>query len=488
MPEVVIVGAGFAGLAAARRLRERGIDDIVVLEARDRVGGRTKRGRIAGVDIDLGGMWLGASQSRLQALADAYGVESYPTWLEGRCVVRISGREHHGPGEDFSGLFSLADKAQFVWLERRLEALSRDLDVEEPWHHPRAAELDCLTLDGWLTRNVRSSRVRSLLRLLCLSIFCAEASQVSMLFFLHYVKSGDGLEAISSAAGGGAQNFLFHGGLHSIGRAMADELDGHLVLERPVERIEWSDDRVTVRTPSHAYDARNAIVAVPPTLVAGIDFDPFLPQPRQRLNQRLAMGSAIKFWVAYDRPFWRDQGFNGMVARDDVPCSPCFDVTPPGGDVGLIAGFFDANHAVEHADAGSDRRRAMVVDMLAEHFGPEAREPRDYVDVDWSSTRWSNGCYGNFAPPGVYADLGEWLRRPVGAIRWAGTETSPLVDRLRRRGDPLRRGRSRLGPAPCLHLTRPATGGCPRAPAGGRDSGTDERIALQPCHRSSRDR
>lgn len=425
MNRVVIVGAGFAGMSAARRLRKRGVDDVVVLEARSRVGGRTKPGRIAGVDIDLGGMWLGPTQTRLKALAEGYGIETYPTWLDGKSVVRLAGKEHHGPGEDMEGIFTAVDKAQYAWLERRLASLTRDLDVEAPWHHPQAAELDSLTLEGWVVRNARSPRLRSLFRLLCLSLFCAEASQVSMLFFVHYVKSGDGLDVLVSAAAGGAQNFLFHGGLHSVGRSMADELGDRIMLEQPVERIEWSADGATVHTPSATHTARAAIVAVPPTLSTRIEFDPFLPQPRQRLSQRLAMGSAIKFWVAYERPFWRDQGFNGMVARDDAPCSPCFDVTPPGAHVGLIAGFFDANHAVDHTEIGIDGRRRIVVGMLEEHFGPEALSPLDYVDVDWSATRWSNGCYGNFAPPGVYADFGQWLRRPIGALHWAGTETSP---------------------------------------------------------------
>ncbi len=425
MPQVVIVGAGFAGLSAARRLQARGIDDFVVLEARPRIGGRTKPGQIAGLDIDLGGMWMGPTQTRLKALAAEYGVESYPTWLDGACVAHIEGKEHHGPGEDIDGIFSAADKAQYLWLQRRLMALDRDLDVDAPWSHPRAAELDSMTVESWLCRNVRSRRLRSLFRLLCVALLCAEASQVSMLCFLYYVKSGDGLDVLVSAAEGGAQNHLFHGGLHSIGQAMADELDDRLVLEQPVERIDWSDDGVSVHTSSADYDARAAIVAVPPTLIPKIEFDPFLPQPRQRLNQRLAMGSVIKFWVAYERPFWRDQGFNGMILRDDVPCSPCFDVTPPGAGVGLIAGFFEANHAVDHAAAGIDARRETVTAMLAEHFGADALTPVDYVDVDWSSTQWSSGCFGNFAPPGVYADFGQWLRRPTGAIRWAGTEASP---------------------------------------------------------------
>jgi monoamine oxidase len=426
MPQVVIVGAGFAGLSAARRLRERSVDDLIVLEARSRVGGRTKHGRIAGLDIDLGGMWLGPTQTRLKALADAYGIATYPTWLDGNCVVRIAGTEHHGPGENIDGLFSPADKVQYLWLQQRLARLGRDLDVDAPWDHPRAADLDSVTLESWVTRNARSPRLRSLFRLLCVSLFCAEASQVSLLFFLHYVKSGDSLDVLSSAAAGGAQNYLFHGGLHGVGRAMADELGDRLLLEQPVERIEWSADRVRVHTVSAVHDARATIVAVPPTMLTGIEFDPFLPQPRQRLNQRLSMGSAIKFWVAYERPFWRDQGFNGMVLRDDVPCAPCFDVTPPDADLGLIAGFFDANHAVDHSEAGTDGRRDIVTSMLSDHFGSAALTPLDYVDVDWSATRWSNGCYGNFAPPGVYADFGEWLRRPIGPMYWAGTETSPI--------------------------------------------------------------
>lgn len=425
MPQVVIVGAGFAGLAAARRLREAGVDDIVVLEARDRVGGRTKHGRIAGIDIDLGGMWMGASQHRLEALAGTYGVDTYPTWLGGKAVLRLAGTEHHAPGDDLEGLLSLSDKVQYLWLERRMAALSRDLDVNAPWDHPRAARLDRVTVESWADRNTRSPRLRSLFRLLCRSLFCAEASQVSMLFFLHYVKSGDGLETLISNGPGGAQNFTFHGGLSRIGRAMADDLGDALHLERPVDRIEWSDGGVRAMSGPAVYDSRAAIVAVPPTLLPRIEFDPFLPQARQRLDRRLEMGSAIKYWVAYDRPFWRDLGFNGIVFRDDVECAPCLDVTPPGSGVGLIAGFFDADHAIDNSDSTAEQRQQLVTAMLAEHFGPEALTPLEYVDVDWSATRWSGGCYGNFAPPGVYAALGPWLRRPTGPIRWASTETSP---------------------------------------------------------------
>ena len=142
------------------------------------------------------------------------------------------------------------------------------------------------------------------------------------------------------------------------------------------------------------------------------------------LHSKLAMGSAIKYWVVFESPFWREQGFNGTIVRDDVPCSPCFDVTPPGQPKGVIAGFFDGDHALNHGDIGMDSRREIVLNMLAKHFGPVGREPIGYVDTDWTAEVWSGGCYGAYAAPGVYARYGPWLRKPIGPIFWAGSETS----------------------------------------------------------------
>lgn len=248
---------------------------------------------------------------------------------------------------------------------------------------------------------------------------------MSMLFFLHYVKSGDGIDIILSAIGDGAQRYLFHGSVHQIARKVGEELGDRLRLSEPVQAIRWHAEGVEVETSQGTYQGQQAIVAVPAPLLGKIAFTPSLPMPKAAFHDRMSMGSAIKYWIAYDRPFWRDQGFNGMIFVDDHPCAPCFDVSPPGQEKGLIAGFFDGNHALDYSDQGADARRDLLVAMLAEHFGEQAYNYIDYVDNDWTGEEWSGGCYGAYAPPGLIAQYGHLLRERVGPIHWAGTETSP---------------------------------------------------------------
>ncbi len=108
--DTVIIGAGFAGLSAARALMAEGRGDFVVLEARDRVGGRTKPGKIGDISIDLGGMWMAPSQTRLKSLTDHYRVRNYPTHLDGNAIFRIGNRERLGPREDISRLLEADPK------------------------------------------------------------------------------------------------------------------------------------------------------------------------------------------------------------------------------------------------------------------------------------------------------------------------------------------------------------------------------------------
>jgi monoamine oxidase len=423
--DTVIIGAGFAGLAAARTLMNEGRGDFVVLEARDRVGGRTKPGTIGGIPIDLGGMWMGPTQTRLKSLADHYGVRSYPTHLDGNAIFRIGRRERLGPREDPSRLFGIVGGLAYLFAKWKLERRMAPLDTNQPWAHPDAEQLDSTTVETWMAQNVLHPLPRAAFRTICNSLLCAEPSQVSLLFFLHYIKSGGGLDVLISADTGGAQNLVFHGGVHQISRFMADDIGGRLHLNAPVTMIEWHDGGVTVRSEAGTFTARKAIIAISPTLMHRITFTPTLPQPKVAVHDRLFMGSSIKFWVLYKTPFWRDMGLNGTILRDDVAMTPVMDVSPPGQENGLLVGFFDADRAVDNADLSVGGRRAIVLEMLAEHFGPEASEPLDYVDHDWTDEEWSGGCYGAFAPPGVFAPYGERLRKPIGPLHWAGTETSP---------------------------------------------------------------
>ncbi len=424
MLDTVIVGAGFAGLSAARALIAEGRGDFVVLEARDRVGGRAKPGKIGDISVDLGGMWMAPSQTRLKSLADHYRVQNYTTHLDGNAVFRIGTRERLGPREDLSRLLGIAGGLAYLFAKWKLERRMALLDSDRPWAHPEAEQLDATTMETWIARNVLHPFARIAFRTICTSLLCAEPSQVSLLFFLNYIKSAGGLEVLISADTGGAQSLMFHGGVHQISRFMADEIGGRLHLNAPVTRIEWRDEGVTVHSGSSTFTARKAIIAIPPTLLHRINFTPTLPQPKVAIHDRLFMGSSIKFWVLYKTPFWRERGLNGMILRDDVPMTPVMDVSPPNQQNGLLVGFFDGDRAKQNADLTAEDRRAAVVGMLAEHFGSEALEPMEYLDHDWTGEEWSGGCYGAYAPPGVMVPYGESLRTPIGPLHWAGTETS----------------------------------------------------------------
>ena len=251
----------------------------------------------------------------------------------------------------------------------------------------------------------------------------ADASQTSLLYFLFYVHSGDDLTTLAGM-GEGAQKWLYRGGLNQIAFRMAAELGPAVRLNAPVRRIAQTAAGVEVTSDAGVFRARRAIVAIPPALAGRIDYSPALPAMRDALSQRLPMGSVIKFWVAFDKPFWRAKGLNGMVITDRSPVGLYCDVSPDAAGPGLIAGFFEGPHAVAWGQKSAAERKAQVGGDLTRLLGPEAAHPIDYVDNDWPSEEWSRGCYVGVAPPGVISVFGEALRQPVGRIHWAGTETS----------------------------------------------------------------
>lgn len=299
----VIIGAGFAGLSAAASLRAQGDDSFVVLEARDRPGGRTKAGKLGELTVDLGGMWMAPSQTRLKKLVATYGIETYPTHLDGNAIFRIGGKVAQGPREDLSHLLGLFGSFAYLRSRRQLERMMGPMDCDRPWSHPDAKHLDAMTVEDWIAGSIRHSVLASAYRTVCKNLLCGEASQISMLFFLHYLKSGGGIEVLISADTGGAQNILMFGGTHQIAQRMADELGDRLWLNTAVQSIRWSNDRVEVECADHTFVARKVIIAVPPALISEIEFSPRLPQLKTALSERSVMGSAIKFYVLYDTPF-----------------------------------------------------------------------------------------------------------------------------------------------------------------------------------------
>ncbi|MBI1260717.1 MAG: FAD-dependent oxidoreductase [Rhizobiales bacterium] len=418
--DVIVVGAGLAGLKAAAELEARG-HGVIVLEARDRVGGRLKPGEIAGQVIDRGGQWVGPAQKLLLAEAAHLGVETYAQYARGEQVLWYEGKRR-----TYTGDIPKLPILSLLELDRVVKRWDREmgqLPAEAPWTAKLARDWDSQTLETWIRSQIRTAGARSFARIVTRAVFCAEPAQMSYLFFLEYLRSGHGVESLIGVEGG-AQEAKFRGGAHRIARLLAEKLTSPVILDTPVRAIHQHETGVTVRTDKGTFSAGHVVMAVPPTLAARIHFDVPLPAKRDALLQRMPMASVIKVHIAYDKPFWRQMGLSGQVASDAHAFNVVFDQSPDDESVGILVGFIDGDHAVEMSAQGDNARRQNVISALTDYFGPLAANPIDYVDQDWTSEEWSRGCYVAHMAPGVMTTFGDVIRDPVGRLHWAGTETA----------------------------------------------------------------
>jgi monoamine oxidase len=421
--EFVVIGAGFAGLSAARAL-QHARREVIVLEARERVGGRVLTEEIdGGAWLDLGGQWIGPGQDAIRALAEETKVETFPTYVNGKNLLCLGERLRRYEGTiPRLAPFALMNLGWVMW---RLDAMAKNVRLEAPWESPRARELDSMTLATWLDHNMSSRAARRLLEVGLDTVFAATPAEYSLLHALFYVRSGGGLERLISCKDG-AQETRFVGGAQTVANRVAGALGAVVRLRSPVRRIAQDADRVIVSGDGFGIEARRAVVAVPPALAARIEYSPPLPGFRDQLTQRMPMGSVIKCQAVYDEPFWRAEGLSGQVVSDRGPVHVTFDNSPPAGKPGILLGFIEASDARELGRASERDRRDAVIACFSRYFGDKAKAPRYYRDKAWADDEWSRGCYAAVMPPGAWTSFGLALRAPVGRVHWAGTETSEV--------------------------------------------------------------
>lgn len=421
--DVVIVGAGLAGIEAARKLHKAGVD-YLILEARDRVGGRILNHSIGGGEIvEVGGQWVGPTQDEILALAKAVGVKTFLTYYEGENVGYQNGLRYTydsalpiPPGDPVA----FAEAAEIV---QRLNDMASTIDPEKPWEAESAEGWDSQTMHSWMEDNVGHDGTKELIKLAVEGILACEPRDVSLLHVLFYIRSAGSLENLFLVTGG-AQESRLVGGSQLIAIKAAAKLGRRIRLNSAVRRIVQNRREARVEGDRFSVVAKRVIVTLPPTLCGRIEYQPALPGYRDQLTQRVPMGTVIKTMCVYDKPFWRDEGLTGATISDTGPVKLTFDNSPPDGSPGVLLGFIEGEEARALSLQDKKTRREGVVSSLVRYFGDPASEPVSYIEKNWTAEPFSRGCYVGIFPPGAWLSWGAALRAPIGRIHWAGTETA----------------------------------------------------------------
>ncbi len=378
--DVVVIGAGLAGLTAALNVHQKG-RSVIVLEARNRVGGRTLNHELGpqgfpGRVIEVGGQWVGPlpgqpatatfpnqavywPQDQVYALAKSLGIGTYKTYnvgdyvdfstVTGRTTYSSSTRIPTDPGTANAGNGLL-----------QLNNMAKQVSLDAPYQAPNAELWDSQTFETWMRQNLAppnqapGSPANSLINLAVESVFAAEPRDLSLLHVLFYTASAGTLDNLVDTANG-AQDSRFIGGSQKISIELAKRLKHRVVLGAPVRKLTQHSGKVTAVADSVSVVAKRAIVAIPPTLAGRLVYEPTLATisgdggRRDQLTQRVPMGTTIKVQCLYKHPFWRDSGLAGQATSDTGPVKITFDNSPypdPGNanaSPGVLIGFMEGD-------------------------------------------------------------------------------------------------------------------------------------------------
>jgi len=424
--DVVVVGAGISGLSAARKLKARGAK-VLVVEARDRVGGRVLNHHLrAGGVIEAGGAFVGPTQDRILRLSDELGVKTFKEYIEGENVYIKNGRRSTYTGTVPPDPSILLDAAL---IQQRINSMAAEIAVDAPWSHPQAADWDALTVKEWVAKQTLSTDTDTLLKCYFQPSWGSDAGNVSILFLAWFIATAGNERNVgtferSSSTAGGAQESRFRLGSQMVPIRMARELGDRVALRAPVRRIVQRDGWAHVHTDRGTVRAKRVVVACPPPLVLDIDWHPQLPDRRRHLLANMPMGNLMKCDAVYETPFWRADGLSGSGLSHSGATRAVFDNTPASGGPGVLLAFVGGSTWKTYGRLPRAERKRAVLEGFAEMFGEQALHPIEYTEHDWTLERWTGGGPIALPRPGVITSHGSEIRRPFGRVHWAGTETS----------------------------------------------------------------
>ncbi|MBY3985759.1 FAD-dependent oxidoreductase [Rhodococcus fascians] len=415
--DVAIVGAGPSGLAAATELRKAGLS-VAVLEARDRVGGRTWTNTIDGASLEIGGQWVSPDQESLIALIGELGLETFDRYREGESVyISAAGERTRYSGDSFP--VDETTEKEMDRLVALLDDLAAQVGPEEPWAHPLARELDTISFEQWLIRESDDAEARG-----NIGMFIAGGMLTKP------AHAFSALQAVLMAASAGSfshlvdENFILDkrvvGGMQQVSIRMAAALGDDVILDAPVRTVRWNADGATVFADGDIeVHAKRVVLAVPPNLYSRISYDPPLPRRQHQMHQHQSLGLVIKVHAVYDTPFWREDGLSGTGFGASEIVQEVYDNTNHQDSRGTLVGFVSDAKADAMFELDEQERRARILESIAHYLGPKATEPVVYYESDWGSEEWTRGAYAASFDLGGLHRYGKDSRTPVGPIHFS---------------------------------------------------------------------
>ncbi len=413
--DVVIIGAGFAGLAAGLSLKKQGLK-TVILEARNRVGGRTETKWLEdGTQIDLGGQWLGPTQDRMYELAEEYDVLTFPSQLFGKGQYHYLEDVHDQEPEEMLDLFETIDK------------LAEQVNLEFPHQSSNIETQDRITLASWLSMQTEDEEVAGFVgRMLAGGLLASDAGEVSLFQMLYYIKAGNGVQSLLGAKGGAQQDRVV-GGPQAIAEKMAEDY-GSVILQQVVKEVVKIKNGYLVETRTgEQYSAAHVLIAVPPTVInSQITFTPELPVWKKKTLQSILPGSASKYHAVYEQPFWRESGLSGQRNMSKGLIIESLDNSLVDQKKGILTFFVYGIDSIQLNKLSEEERKARLIEQLIKLYGEQARNPEHFITQDWNEEPFTNGCFSGHFTPGGFIKYGEFLQSEVDGMHFAGTETATI--------------------------------------------------------------
>ncbi|KAJ5747148.1 uncharacterized protein N7511_008844 [Penicillium nucicola] len=425
--DVVIIGAGLAGLTAAHDILRSGLS-CVILEARDRVGGKTWSAPLnGGGTIDLGAAWINdTNQSKVYALAKRYGVEVIEQNTQGNAVL-----------EDFDGKctpFVYGELPNFDETTRQHLAQIRDMceadcQALDTWR-PDDKSLDSLTFEAYLRSRGASEVALATAMVWTRAMLGQDPRDISALYFLNYCKSGGGLLQMRSDRKHGGQYLRIRQGTQAFSLGLASSLPQDIVkLSAPVHSVVQSGNQsIKVQAGGTVYAARKVITTVPSPALKNIAFHPKLPPAKQVWAESTTYGYYTKAMMEFRSPFWEKKGFCGLAQSFIGPASVVRESCSPEDRKYVLTCFMSGDPGREWAALSTPERERSLLVQLEKLFATSDLQ-REFVQMttyEWVHDEWAGlGCPCTALTPGVIANLGgDALRESCGNLHFAGTETA----------------------------------------------------------------